>query len=112
VLQVLTRHAKFRLHSSETDLLSANLSDTLESLKIRTSLEESLMSVNSASTFVSQLETTKIKVGKSGGLPKINLYMMQCPPLNRITLDQHKIDKNNRMNLFCTVWLFNVTSII
>ena len=59
---VLTRHAKFRLHSSETDSLSNNLSDTLETLKIKTSLEESLMSVNSASSFVSQLESTKLIV--------------------------------------------------
>ena len=60
--QMLTRHAKFRLHSAETDSLSNNLSDVSETLKIRTSLEESLMSVNSASNFVAHLEMTKLKV--------------------------------------------------
>jgi len=70
--QMLTRHAKFRLHSAETDSLSNNLSDVSQTLKIRTSLEESLMSVNSASNFVAHLETTKLKVKQS-------LYKRHCP---------------------------------
>ena len=69
---VLTRHAKFRIHSSETDLLSNNLSDTLETLKIRTSFEESQMSVNSAANFVAHLENNKLKVRTN---VQYNLYV-------------------------------------
>ena len=38
---------------------------------------------------------------------------VQCPPLNRITLGQHKSDNNNQMiqltNIFCV--LFRISSI-
>ena len=33
----------------------------------------------------------------------IALYHIQCLPLNRITLDQHKSDNNNRMIQFTKV---------
>ena len=58
----LTRYAKYRLFSSEIENMSSKIDDVMGSLKIRTSLEESLMSVNSASHFVGQLESSKVKV--------------------------------------------------
>jgi hypothetical protein len=40
--------------------------------------------------------------------------LLQCPPLNRITLGQHKSDNNNRMiqltNIFCVLLRYNGTS--
>ena len=37
--------------------------------------------------------------------------LMQCPPLNRITLGQHKSDYNNRMiqltDVFCVLFMYN-----
>ncbi len=86
--QMLTRHAKFRLHSAETDSLSNNLSDVSETLKIRTSLEESLMSVNSASNFVAHLETTKLKVKTLFYIRCLFTIMnLQCKLLNEIIDD-------------------------
>jgi hypothetical protein len=38
-------------------------------------------------------------------------YVLQCPPLNKITSGQHKSDNNNRMiqltDVFCTLSIYN-----
>ncbi len=42
---------------------------------------------------IASTQTTKTKLTKVS----LSKFIMQCPPLNRITLGQHKSDKNNRM---------------
>ncbi len=42
------------------------------------------------------------------------IRVLQCPPLNRITLDRHKSDNNNRMiqltDVFCVLLIYNEDS--
>ena len=57
-----TREAKFRIFLSEVETFSGDLDRVSDSLKIRTSPEETSASVNAAMKFVEQLEATKIKV--------------------------------------------------
>ncbi len=43
-------------------------------------------------------------------------FLIQCPPLNRITLGQHKSDNNNRMiqltDVFCVLFRYITGSVV
>jgi hypothetical protein len=58
----LTRHAKLKIFSTEMDSFLTSIAETCETIEIRTSVEESILSVNSAMKFLLNLESSKVEV--------------------------------------------------
>lgn len=58
----LTRNAKFKIFSTEMDSFLKSVAETCETIEIRTSVEESILSVNSAMKFLENLESSKVEV--------------------------------------------------
>jgi len=59
---LITRQAKYRIFTTEMDSFLTSVAETCEAIEIRTSVEESILSVKSAMKFLTNLESSKIQV--------------------------------------------------
>ena len=60
--------------------------------------------------FVKKIKKKSLNVLQTQILHKFFCFSVQCPPLIRITMGQHKSDNNNRMiqltDIFCVLFVY------